>query len=236
MRPIYKPSGRAREYCELAANIYTGCTHGCIYCYAPTVLRKTQKVFATNVQPRPGIVEAVRKQLERDGIKGKTIMLCFTCDPYPAGVDTAATREVIKVIKESGNNVQILTKGGEIARRDFDLLGEGDSFGVTITGDATAQITTEPRAADNLERLENLKRAYRFGIKTWISIEPVFVVGVAYYLIEIPIFIDLYRIGKLNYMPSDIDWGEFGRKCERLCQKYGRNYYIKDDLRREMGR
>ena len=33
-KPIYEPSGRAREYGELAVNIYTGCNHGCSYCYA----------------------------------------------------------------------------------------------------------------------------------------------------------------------------------------------------------
>ena len=26
-KPIYKPSGRASEYGELAVNIYTGCNH-----------------------------------------------------------------------------------------------------------------------------------------------------------------------------------------------------------------
>lgn len=39
------------------------------------------------------------------------IHLCFTCDPYPVGRDTFATREVIKILKEYENNVQILTKG-----------------------------------------------------------------------------------------------------------------------------
>ncbi|MDR1621185.1 MAG: hypothetical protein LBS00_02295, partial [Synergistaceae bacterium] len=63
----------------------------------------------------------------------------------------------------------------------------------------------------------------------------VFDVEAIYDLIRNIGYIDLYRIGKLNYMPSDIDWGEFGRECIRLCKEYGRDYYIKEDLRREMG-
>ena len=100
--PIYEPRGRAREYGELAVNIYTGCNHGCSYCYAPAVLHRGQEEFA-EVQPRPGIVEAVRRQLEREKKTGRTIFLCFTCDPYPAEIDTTPTRAVIQAIKESGN-------------------------------------------------------------------------------------------------------------------------------------
>ena len=39
MDVVYKPRGRAREYSELACNLYRGCTHGCRYCYAPASMR-----------------------------------------------------------------------------------------------------------------------------------------------------------------------------------------------------
>lgn len=34
MSLIYEPRGRAREYAALALNTYTGCSHGCQYCFA----------------------------------------------------------------------------------------------------------------------------------------------------------------------------------------------------------
>ena len=63
--PIYEPAGRAKEYGDLALNIYTGCPHECFYCFAPNVLHKTREAFHADVQPRPGIVEEVRKQLDK---------------------------------------------------------------------------------------------------------------------------------------------------------------------------
>ena len=110
MKPIYEPRGAAKEYGDLALNIYTGCPHRCFYCFAPSVLRRDREAFHANVQPRDGIIEATRRQLEKEQITGKLIHLCFTCDPYPTGYDTTPTREIIKLLKEHGNHVQILTK------------------------------------------------------------------------------------------------------------------------------
>lgn len=92
MKPIYEPKGKAKEYGDYALNIYTGCPHRCYYCFAPSVLRRDREKFHSDVRPRDGIVEATKAQLEREKIAGKTIHLCFTCDPYPTGYDTTATR------------------------------------------------------------------------------------------------------------------------------------------------
>ena len=149
MIPIYAPKARAREYGDLAINIYTGCNHGCTYCFAPRVKHQSLEDFQ-QVQPKAGIVEAVKDQLYRQKITGKLIHLCFTCDPYPADIDTTPTREIIEAIKTSGNHVQILTKGGYRAIRDFDLLDNNDYFGVTITGFGTARLSTLAVAQANI--------------------------------------------------------------------------------------
>ena len=102
MKPLYVPKGKAKEYGDYAVNIYTGCPHRCYYCFAPSVLHRDREEFHIHVEPRPGIVDALKKQLEREGVTGKLIHLCFTCDPYPTGYDSTVTREVIKAIKDSG--------------------------------------------------------------------------------------------------------------------------------------
>lgn len=234
--PIYVPKGAAKEYGDLALNIYTGCPHSCYYCFAPNVLHKDKAKFHHNVEPRPGIVEEVRKQLAKEQITGQIVHLCFTCDPYPNGCDSSATREIIKLLKAYGNHVQILTKGD--GSRDLDLLDENDWYGITIsTADNNLAGAAEPGAIDPAARLMGLLLAKKKGIKTWVSFEPVIdtdsvltLIGQYYHEF------DRVKIGKLNYHPSDINWAEFGREAEALCETLGVDYYIKDSLRAEMGK
>ncbi len=226
MKPIYEPKGRAKEYGDYALNIYTGCPHRCYYCFAPNVLRKDREQFHIDVRPRENIVEETIKQLEREKITGKLIHLCFTCDPYPTGYDTSTTREIIKALKATGNNVQILTKGSGI--RDFDLLDENDWYGITYDGLHYARYSPENRLLD-------VRVAKMCGIRTWCSFEPVVdAVAVLDCIEKNASIFDRVKIGKLNYHPSNIDWAKFGADAEALCKKLGIDYYIKDSLRREM--
>lgn len=229
MKPIYEPKGKAKEYGDYAINIYTGCPHECFYCFAPSVLRKAKDDFHKCVEPRKNIVEEVKKQIERENITGKLIHLCFTCDPYPCGYDTTPTREIIKAIKESENNVQILTKGD--GSRDFDLLDENDWYGITLDGIGNG---SNPLWKS---RVDALAEANSKGIKTWVSFEPV--TNERQFFIElhlVSLMVNKVKIGKLNYHPSSIDWKSFGKKAEALCKSLGIDYYIKDGLREEMNK
>lgn len=239
MKPIYKPKGKAKEYGDYAINIYTGCPHECYYCFAPNVLRKEKENFHTCISPRENIVEETRKQIEREHITGKLIHLCFTCDPYPKGCDSTPTREIIKILKNSGNNVQILTKNPE-AMRDFDLLDGNDWFGITYAGyskdDFYKSPQSEPNAGTPYDRLCALYFAHKGGVKTWVSAEPVIDAVDVLDCIECVDYVDLWKVGKLNYHPSEVDWGAFGRAAEALLKLKGKDYYIKESLREEMNR
>lgn len=248
MLPIYIPKGKAREYGELAINIYKGCTNACSYCYGSKMMRMSHDDFIKASSLRDGIIISVEDQLkkgyvkdgkERIELKNKLIHLCFTCDPYPAKTDTTATRKIIKLIKDSGNHVQILSKSA--ITRDFDLLDENDWYGITFTGYNTSK--HEPYAADPAERIKALVEAKNKGIKTWISCEPV----ISQKDIEDLIMyhhndIDKIKIGKPNYVKNDIidtgediiPWGEWGRHIESICKEFEMNYYIKEGLRAEM--
>jgi DNA repair photolyase len=226
MNTIYAPKGKAKEYGDYALNIYKGCPHRCFYCFAPNVLHREKEKFHSCVEPRENIVKETAKYLETHDIKGKIIHLCFTCDPYPTGYDSTPTREIIKLIKDSGNFVQILTKGD--GSRDFDLLDENDLYGITLDQNLTDKYAYN-------KRVFQLIKAHSKGIKTWISFEPV--INAERCLEEIKYFsnvVDKVKIGKLNYYTSDIDWKAFGEKAEALCKQLKLDYYIKDSLRLEM--
>jgi len=205
------------------------------------MLKRNRETFHSVVEPRKNIVEATKRQLDNEQITGKLIHLSFCCDPYPNGFDTTPTREIIKAIKNSGNNVQILTKG-QYAIRDLDLLDKNDWYGITLTCDMPTNDEFEPNAANGFERLKNLGYAEQVGCKTWVSFEPVIEPDTIFGFIKYT-EADLFRIGKLNYPKLDpklkeihdkTDWAAFGAECERLCKEHNRNYYIKDGLRELM--
>jgi DNA repair photolyase len=236
---IYEPKGKAGEYCKLAANLYNGCGHGCKYCYAPAAIHFTADKFS---QPKPRI--DVINKLEKDArylgneIKPDSpVFLCFTCDPYQQiDVEYQLTRQAIQKLNENKLDVMILTKGGKRAERDFNLLKPSDKFGVTLTClDNEESLVWEPKAALPNERIDSLRKAHALGIQTWASIEPVINPEISLEIIrQTHDFVDLFKVGKMNYHPlsKTIDWAKFGRDIINLLETLGKQYYIKEDLKK----
>jgi len=162
------------------------------------------------------------------------VLLCFTCDPYQD--ENLVTREAIQVLHENGYPVHILTKGGTKAIRDFDLLGPQDAFAASLTFlDERDSRKWEPFAAPPEERIVALKEAHKRGIPTWVSLEPVIDPEQTLAIVEVTHpFVDLYKVGKMNHYPMFVDWKRFGRHIEGLLRELGKEYYLKEDLRREM--
>jgi DNA repair photolyase len=233
MSVIYEPTGRAREYSLLACNLFTGCVHGCDYCYAPQTLHFTQEQFITNVSPRPRILEKLREDAPRFYGTDKRVLLCFTCDPYqPEEVEQGVTREALKILRDFNVPFQILTKGGMRAARDFDLYGPCDAFATTLTfANDMDTYQHEPKTALPGDRYRAIEYAKEEGLNTWVSLEPIIDPEQSLSMLEGSVFsVDLFKIGKLNYQPSAIDWRQFGIDAIGLCEKFGVPYYIKDDL------
>ena len=254
MSIIYKTSGRAREYFELAANLYSGCEHACRYCYGADVTHKDPMAFFKRSVPR----ENVLKELERDAARLarayeiRHILLSFVTDPYqPAELEFLLTRRAIQILHKAGLGVAILTKGGLRATNDFDLLTRADLFGVTLTFQDTIQgqhssRSWEPGAASPGLRITTLKEAHKRGIPTWVSLEPVIDPAESLALIETTApFVDIFKVGMLNYSNKlpwgledqvrRIDWKNFAQLAVLLLDRLGANYYIKKDLARHIG-
>ena len=240
MSIIYEPGGRAREYAPLAVNHYSGCAHGCRYCYVPTIppwkfSKAARQDFHADPQPRKDVVHKLRNDVRRSPGGGQRVMLSFTTDPYqPCDAVHQITRQVIQVLHGGGYNVQVLTKGGTRALRDLDLFGPGDAFATTMTLLSDEQSRQwEPGAALPQDRIDTVRQFHAAGIPTWISLEPVLNPDSAIEIINLTYqFTDLYKIGKLNHhgLAERFDWRAFGMRAVALCESLNQAYYIKDDL------
>lgn len=243
---IYAPRGRAAEYADLALNIYTGCSHGCRYCYAPGCLHKDRQSFTEQVAVRHRLFETLLRDCQTLKNSGAQVHLCFTCDPYqPLERETYATRRAIEMLHNHGLGVRILTKSCH-AQRDFDLLTPQDAFGVTLTVETDHDAGVwEPGASLPVFRVGDLGAARSRGIPTWVSCEPVVDPDQTLSLIRhVAPVTDEIRVGCFNHSgsvdwPSEewekrvrqINWPEFGREVVALLENRTQaRYYIKSDL------
>jgi len=240
MSVLYVPKGRAREYAPLAVNHYSGCTHGCRYCYVPTIppykfAADARVAFHGDAQPRRNLIRQLEADCRREPGNGQRVLLSFTTDPYqPANDVCGLTRQVIIVLRAHGYNVQILTKGGLRSLVDLDLFTKRDAYAATLTLISDEHTRRwEPGAASFSERVYALHAFHEAGIPTWASLEPVLNPDSAIEIIrQTYTFVGLFKIGKLNHhrLAERIDWASFALRAVALCVSLGQPYYVKDDL------
>ncbi len=158
---------------DLALNPYTGCSHGCIYCYAPYVLRTPPSEWGRKVIAKTNISKLLEKELkEKHGVIG----LGTVTDPYQAAEkEWGLSRKCLIAIKNACAQVSVLTKSGLITR-DLDVLKDIDrcEVGITITtdDDRIAQMV-EPGAPPPSSRFKALEELNRSGIDTYVMIGPI---------------------------------------------------------------
>ena len=239
MSVIYEPRGKAREYSPLALNLYIGCSHRCRYCYGPSCLQKTKEQYFTTPEPRKGVIENLKKELQKNRPKGQ-VLLSFIGDPYCETTDgNATTREALEILLESKAPVAILTKGGNRCLKDLDLFkafGEHIQIGATLTfSDSIESVAWEEGAAMPGERMDALLKLHEAGIRTFASFEPVILPEQSLKLMKWGLgFIDVYKIGKLNNyqgLDKNIDWTAFLQGALDILRPAGKQVYIKHDLR-----
>ncbi|HOX08169.1 MAG TPA: radical SAM protein [Planctomycetota bacterium] len=241
MRVIYEPSGRAREYAELATNPYAGCVHGCRYCYAPLAMRKHRAEFHAGARARPKFLEQIREDARELAGDRREVLFSFSCDPYQEIERTEQlTRQSLGILADHAVGTIVLTKAPGLAiERDLDVLARARTkFGVTLVSLEERFLREwEPRA-DSIEvRLVALRLARAAGLRTWVSLEPVVSPVAAYDVLrEVSrIGVDEVRIGKLNHdkeREDRVDWGEFAHEAVKICQAAKMHFYLKEDLRK----
>lgn len=145
-------------------NIYRGCEHGCLYCYALySHDYLDDEKFYDHIYYKENIVEVLEKEISKPSWQKNIINFGSVSDSYQScEKDLLLMREVLKLMIRYQNPVNISTKSTLILR-DLDLLSELSKVAdvnitCTITcADETIQRIIEPHAATSLERMKVLQ-------------------------------------------------------------------------------
>ncbi|SHG76775.1 PA0069 family radical SAM protein [Winogradskyella jejuensis] len=164
-------------------NMYQGCEHGCIYCYA----RNSHEFWGYSAgldferrisvkKDAPKLLEAL---LKKKSWKAQTIVMSGNTDCYqPAEKQFQLTRKCLEVFLKYKHPVGIITKNSLILR-DLDLLKDlakdnliGVNISITSLSEDTRRIL-EPRTATIKKRLETVQVLSENGIPVNVMLAPI---------------------------------------------------------------
>ncbi|MGD0146829.1 MAG: radical SAM protein [Nitrososphaerales archaeon] len=157
-------------------NPYTGCQHGCSYCYARFIKR-----FSGHKEPWGEFVDVkinapllLAKEITKK--KRGRVWVSGLCDPYqPLEEEYKLTRRCLEILRQHNWPVIIQTRS-PLVLRDIDIIREAGEFevGFTVTT-ANDEIRKlfEPNAPPIGERITALDEFHRAGVKTYAMIAPI---------------------------------------------------------------
>lgn len=153
---------------DFALNPYRGCSHGCLYCYAPSLLHIPAEGW-TDALPKRGILRLLEREVGRlQGVVG----VGTSTDPYqPMEADLGLTRGCLRVLKGSSLRCCIHTKS-DLVLRDLDLLDCAEA-GVTVTTlSPSHSLRIEPGAPLPRRRLDAVKGLHDAGVEVFVMVGP----------------------------------------------------------------
>ena len=164
-------------------NVYRGCEHGCVYCYARpshAYLGFSPGLdFETKIVYKENCAQLLRAELNAPKYRCAPLALGSNTDPYQQSErQLRLTRAVLEVLCEARHPLSIVTKSGLVAR-DLDILQEMAQDDLVCV---FLSITTlnpglvrrmEPRAAAPAKRLETLTKLAQAGIPTGVMVAPI---------------------------------------------------------------
>jgi DNA repair photolyase len=168
---------------DRSINIYRGCEHGCIYCFArPThaFLGLSPGLdFESKLYMKPDAPELLERELSAPNYKPAVIAIGTNTDPYqPIERRFGIMRRILEVLERFGHPVGIVTKS-HLVTRDIDILARMARrnlvrVGISVTTmDAKLARMMEPRAPTPVRRLEALRALSDAGIPTTVMTAPV---------------------------------------------------------------
>ncbi|HUW22215.1 MAG TPA: radical SAM protein [Candidatus Bathyarchaeia archaeon] len=208
-------------------NPYTGCQHGCSYCYARFMKRFTghREPWGQFVDVKVNAPDLLRLEITKK--KPGKVWISGVCDPYqPLEVKYKLTRQCLEILAQNNWSVIIQTKS-PLVLRDIDILKKGKDFEVGFsiaTADDSIRKLFEPDVPTIRARVRALDELHRAGIRTYVMIAPMLpgAEGLAEILEG---KVDYVIVDRMNYHYAD--W---------VYRKYGLDDKMTDDFFDLMGR
>lgn len=159
--------------CEYSVNPYTGCTHGCKYCYASFMKR-----FTGHTEDWGTFLDVkIWPEIKNPGkYAGKELFIGSVTDPYLPQEETfQRTRSLLMQLKGSGAKLSIATKS-DLILRDLDLIKTFPDARVSWSINTLDETFRQDMdAAVSIERrLSAMETFHRAGIRTTCFISPIF--------------------------------------------------------------
>jgi DNA repair photolyase len=193
-------------------NPYTGCQHGCSYCYARFMKRVTghKEPWGEFVDVKINAADLLRVEIEKK--KRKRVWLSGVCDPYqPLEATYKLTRQCLEILAQNTWPVIIQTRS-PLVLRDIDIIKDARDFEVgfsVTTADDRIRKLFEPNAPPIDDRIKALDVLHKAGIRTYAMIAPVLpgAEGLAELLKG---KIDYALIDRMNYHYADWVYRKYG--------------------------
>jgi DNA repair photolyase len=160
---------------DYSLNCYTGCAHGCVYCYARFMQRfhPHPEPWGQFVDVKTNAVEVLARQLRR--AQPGNVFVSSACDGWqPIERQRELTRECCRLLVAYNFQVNVLTKS-VLVLRDLDILADSTArTGVTVTTlEEDLRKLWEPGGAPVEKRWGVLEQAKAAGLKTSVMFGPV---------------------------------------------------------------
>lgn len=156
-------------------NPYSGCAHGCRYCYVPSVTHEEQAAWGGWVQVKRNLPRLLSREVRRKD--PGLVFLSSATDPYqPVEGRYRVTRYCLEVLERVDWPLRVLTRS-PLLRRDLDVLQGFDQAWVGLsvpTLDDAFRAVLEPQAPPVDGRLRALRAASRAGLDTYVSMAPTY--------------------------------------------------------------
>jgi len=197
---------------DYVINPYTGCQHGCTYCYARFMKRFTghKEPWGEFVDVKINASDLLQVEIKRR--KRGRVWVSGVCDPYqPLEAKYKLSRRCLEILKQHNWPVVVQTRSPLILR-DIDILKEAKDFevGFTVTTmDDVIRKLFESSAPPIKDRLDALDVLHRAGIRTYAMIAPM-LPGAENLAEALGGKVDYVIVDRMNYNHADWVYRKYG--------------------------